>query len=63
MKQNLGLFCTTILFISLVAAPSRAADEPGAVTSAVPLLTEARMINCMMDLESSPAIKIDRIIS
>lgn len=26
------------------------------------LLTEARMINCMMDLGSSPAIGIDRII-
>ena len=43
--------------------------ESGQIAEAVlrpedlPLLTEARMINCMMDLESSPAIQIDRIIS
>ena len=43
--------------------------ESGQIAEAVlrpedlPLLTEARMINCMMDLESSPAIQMDRIIS
>jgi hypothetical protein len=43
--------------------------ESGQIAEAIlcpedlPLLTEARMINCMMDLESSPAIQIDSIIS
>ena len=43
--------------------------ESGQIAEAIlrpedlPLFTEARMINCMMDLESSPAIQIDRIIS
>lgn len=43
--------------------------ETGQIAEAVlrpedlPLLTEARMINCMMDLESGPAIQMDRIIS
>jgi len=42
--------------------------ETGQIAEAVirpedlPLFTEARMINCMMDLESSPAIQMDRII-
>jgi len=43
--------------------------ESGQIAEAIlcpedlPLLTEARMINCMMDLESSPAIQMDSIIS
>ena len=43
--------------------------ESGKIAEAIlspedlPLLTEARMINCMMDLESSPAIQMDSIIS
>ena len=42
--------------------------ETGQIAEAIirpedlPLLTEARMINCMMDLESSPAIQMNRII-
>ncbi len=41
--------------------------ETGQIAEAVlrpedlPLLTEARMINCMMDLESSPSIEIENI--
>jgi 4-amino-4-deoxychorismate lyase len=43
--------------------------ETGQIAEAVirpedlPLFTEARMINCMMDLESSPAIQMDRIVT